>query len=81
VAGNTGRADGSPFQKINLKNPSTYQDELEFSAGQIGLLTHLRAGHCATLLQLPGRRPLLLRHELTQLSDCSEILTCFPIAE
>src|SRR6516162_8661393 len=41
------------FRQINLENPHTHHDALEFPDGQIVLLTHLRAGQRATVLQLP----------------------------
>ena len=42
------------FRQINLDNPCTHHDALEFPDGQIVLLTHLRAGQHATVLQLPA---------------------------
>ena len=42
------------FRQINLDNPCTQHDALEFPDGQIVLLTHLRAGQHATVLQLPA---------------------------
>jgi hypothetical protein len=42
------------FRQINLDNPCTHHDALEFSDGQVVLLTHLRAGQHATVLQLPA---------------------------
>ena len=41
------------FRQINLNSPSTHHDALEFPDGQIVLLTNLRVGQCATVLQLP----------------------------
>jgi len=41
------------FRQINLENLSTHHDALEFPDGQIVLLTHLRVGQRATVLQLP----------------------------
>jgi hypothetical protein len=41
------------FRQINLDSPCTHHDALEFPDGQIVLLTHLRAGQRATVLQLP----------------------------
>jgi hypothetical protein len=43
------------FRQINLANPSTHHDAIEFPNGQIELLTRLRAGQRATVLQLPVR--------------------------
>jgi hypothetical protein len=41
------------FRQINLNNPCTHHDALEFPDGQIVLLTHLREGQRAVVLQLP----------------------------
>ena len=42
------------FRQINLDNPCTHHDALEFPDGQVVLLTHLRPGQHATVLQLPA---------------------------
>jgi len=36
-----------------MDNPCTHHDALEFPDGQVVLLTHLREGQRATVLQLP----------------------------
>jgi hypothetical protein len=41
------------FCQIDLKNPHTHHDAIEFPNGQIVLLTSLRAGQRTTVLQLP----------------------------
>jgi hypothetical protein len=41
------------FRQINKENPATHHDALEFPDGQIVLLTFLREGQRATVLQLP----------------------------
>ena len=41
------------FQQINLENRSAHHDALEFTDGQIVLLTDHRVGQRATVLQLP----------------------------
>ncbi len=41
------------FCQIDLKNPHTHHDAIEFPNGHIVLLTSLRAGQRATVLQLP----------------------------
>jgi hypothetical protein len=41
------------FRQINLDNPSTHHDAIEFPDGRVVLLTRLRAGQRATVLQLP----------------------------
>jgi hypothetical protein len=42
------------FRQINLDNPCTHHDALEFPDGEIVLLTHLLPGQQATELQLPA---------------------------
>jgi len=49
------------FRQINLDNPCTHHDALEFPDGQIVLLTHLRAGQHATVLQLPANASVARR--------------------
>jgi len=41
------------FRQINVNNPVTHHDALEFPDGQVVLLTRLCEGQCATVLQLP----------------------------
>lgn len=41
------------FRQIDMDNPCTHHDALEFPDGQVVLLTHLREGQRATVLQLP----------------------------
>lgn len=43
------------FRQVNVDNPCTHHDALEFPDGQIVLLTHLRTGQRATVLQLPNQ--------------------------
>ena len=43
------------FRQVNLEDPYTHHDALEFPDGQIALLTHLRTGQHATVLQLPAQ--------------------------
>jgi hypothetical protein len=42
------------FRQVNLDNPCTHHDAIEFPDGQVVLLTHLRVGQHATVLQLPA---------------------------
>ena len=55
------------FRQINIDNPSTHHDAIEFPDGSVVLLTRLRAGQFATVLQLPVRaaqgRPTANEHE------------------
>jgi hypothetical protein len=41
------------FRQINTDNPGTHHDAIEFPNGQTVLVTRLRAGQRATVLQLP----------------------------
>lgn len=43
------------FRQVNMDNPCTHHDALEFPDGQVVLLTHLRAGQQGTVLQLPAQ--------------------------
>jgi len=42
------------FRQINQQTPMAHHDALEFSDGQIVLLTRLKEGQSATVLQLPA---------------------------
>jgi len=42
------------FRQINMDNAVTHHDALEFPDGQVVLVTRLREGQCATVLQLPA---------------------------
>ena len=53
---NTGHNVGR-FRQINLANPDTHHDAIEFPDGRVVLLTCLRAGQRATVLQLPAVAP------------------------
>jgi hypothetical protein len=41
------------FRKVNLDQPTAHHDALEFPDGKIALVTDLREGQRATVLQLP----------------------------
>jgi hypothetical protein len=43
------------FRQINVDNPATHHDSIEFPDGRVVLLTRLRPGQYATVLQLPAR--------------------------
>ena len=43
------------FRQVNVDNPCTHHDALEFPNGQVVLLTHLRVGQRASVLQLPAQ--------------------------
>lgn len=53
---NTGHKLGR-FRQINMDNPATHHDAIEFPDGQVLLLTRLRSGQRATVLQLPAHAP------------------------
>lgn len=42
------------FRQVNMENPTTHHDALEFPNGQVVLLTRLCVGQRATVLQLPA---------------------------
>jgi hypothetical protein len=41
------------FRQINVDNPATHHDALEFPGGEVVLVTNLCEGQKATVLQLP----------------------------
>jgi hypothetical protein len=43
------------FRQINVDNPATHHDAIEFPDGRVVLVTRLRPGQHATVLQLPVR--------------------------
>jgi hypothetical protein len=43
------------FRQINVDNPATHHDSIEFPDGRVVLLTRLRPGQHASVLQLPAR--------------------------
>ena len=43
------------FRQVNVDRPAAHHDAVEFPDGRIVLLTYLREGQCATVLQLPVR--------------------------
>ncbi len=47
------------FRQIDLHDPSTHHDAIEFPNGRVILLTNLRRGQRATVLQLPADAPQL----------------------
>jgi hypothetical protein len=61
------------FRQINVDNPVTHHDALEFPDGQVVLLTRLCVGQCATVLQLPAA----IRPEATENEATAEV--CEPL--
>lgn len=45
------------FRRVNMDEPHTHHDALEFANGRLVLLTQLRPGQHATVLQLPPPPP------------------------
>ena len=54
------------FSQLDMDNPCTHHDALEFPDGQTVLLTHLRAGQHAIVLQLPAQA----RSAKSEIQDC-----------
>jgi hypothetical protein len=42
------------FRQVNISRPMAHRDALQFPSGQIVLVTRLRPGQIATVLQLPA---------------------------
>jgi hypothetical protein len=51
------------FRQINMNNATSHHDALEFPDGQVVLLTRLREGQHATVLQLPATAHLAAAKE------------------
>jgi hypothetical protein len=51
------------FRQINKDRREVHHDALEFPDGQIVLLTQLREGQCATVLQLPASQRAAISDE------------------
>ncbi len=51
------------FREVNVENHLVHHDALEFGNGQIVLLTHLKPGQVATVLQLPVTQAAMTRAE------------------
>jgi hypothetical protein len=56
------------FRRINMGKPNVHHDALEFPDGEIVLLTRLREGQHATVLQLPAS-PRLVKAAERQKGD------------
>jgi hypothetical protein len=57
------RSQTSIFRQINKEKVSAHHDALEFPDGQIVLLTSLREGQQATVLQLPAEPATAIEQE------------------
>lgn len=51
------------FRQVNLDRPDTHHDALEFPSGKVVLVTRLRAGQRASVLQLPATANPHVHHE------------------
>ena len=69
------------FRQVNLDNPRTHHDALEFPDGEMVLLTHLMEGQQTTVLQLPASAGAKTEqraepgNEQLSLNEASAILT------
>jgi hypothetical protein len=43
------------FRRVNMNEPSVHHDALEFADGRVVLLTRLRPGQIASVLQMPAQ--------------------------
>jgi hypothetical protein len=63
------------FRQINMDRPDTHHDALEFPDGKVVLVTRLRAGQRATVLQLPaGAQGVHEEHVQTQDSSQASLI-------
>ncbi len=53
----TGAGRVARFRQVNIADPHVHHDAVEFPDGRVVLLTRLRAGQRATVVQLPVDRP------------------------
>jgi len=60
------------FRQVNMDNQYTHHDALEFPQGETVLLTHLREGQHATVLQLPALAATPVTKEI-QVSPIKEV--------
>lgn len=51
------------FRQINMEDPNAHHDALEFPDGQVVLVTRLRPGQVASVLQLPAMPAGKTAHE------------------
>ena len=51
------------FRQVNIDKPTTHHDALEFPDGRLVLLTSLRSGQEATVLQLPAQPKTVVEAE------------------
>lgn len=54
------------FRQINVDQPNTHHDALEFPDGKIVLLTELCEGQRATVLQMPAGQPVAAKEAQRQ---------------
>jgi len=62
------------FRQINTKNSATHHDAIEFPNGKVVLVTNLRCGQRATVLQLP----VVARMERDELSGYGTVIDVEP---
>ncbi|HLH48154.1 MAG TPA: hypothetical protein VKV96_02330 [Roseiarcus sp.] len=51
------RGKVAQFRQVNMHRPNVHHDALEFPDGEIVMLTSLRPGQHARVLQVPAKRP------------------------
>lgn len=61
------------FRQINLQNENTHHDAIEFPDGKVVLLTQLRPGQRATVLQLPADAHRLAQRQPHELRPQSRL--------
>jgi hypothetical protein len=57
------------FRQVNLDDPNAHHDALEFPDGQVVLVTRLRPGQIATVLQLPATAAGRAAHDVEPQSE------------
>ena len=67
------------FRQVNMHRPDTHHDALEFPDGKIVLVTRLRPGQYATVLQLPASGQSADKEHSAQTSVTDEISESMPV--
>ena len=67
------------FRQVNLNRPNTHHDALEFPNGEVVLVTMLREGLSATVLQLPAEPEQKTTTETAETPDATPAIEPFTI--